>query len=70
MIVRKIRATILGWDVGGGVLTPDLCQVCKKGGPGIVSVRGLNGRYFSAHRWPCAQQEGLVVADPPTRRGR
>lgn len=39
-----------------GILTPNCCQICRKPGPGIVAVRGLNGRLFSAHRWPCASK--------------
>lgn len=59
MKVKSIRATIL--PKHKGILTPDLCQVCKQGGPGIVTVRGTNGKFFSAHRWPCAVNNGLKV---------
>lgn len=64
--VPPVQATIL--PDHQGILTPNLCQICRKPGPGIVTVRGINGRLFSAHRWPCAEREGLQIdsrcADP------
>ncbi len=63
VVSKPIRITVLRGHPEGhrGVLTPDCCQICKHGGPGMVIVIGLNGHLFSAHRWPCAEREGLRV---------
>ena len=47
--IPVVRATILP----DGILT-EICQVCRQGGPGLIAVRGVTGRWYTAHRWPCA----------------